>query len=1300
MKRKYSSIVGIFVALVLIASLVLPTSVTMPASAASAESRMQWWPVETPDLPQQVTGSLFSPLSTGTPGTETGSELVKLLVGVNGTSMYVMYVREPGSGSSTSKVRFYNSGNGGRTWVGAAYAGLSETLTGNNGDVIVWDMAIAPDNANIIIAAVSLVTTPTVQKVFISNDGGSNWEDTQWPPGGVATLPAGAYISTLDISMDYGGRDILVGIRNGGTGGNAPNNLWTMKMPGYSGWLDQNIVTGGALNSNPFAGDVIAAKFSPTYNGDSTIAVLYSRIAGVVGTYPGTWLVTGVHDIAKNYTAWNATPGIEIKNTTSNSGESPYSTEIISGMIQMPSDFSGQSASLRRIYVSTDAVNRGVTPVKPDRGVYRIDDTTVYTLMDNTNTFKLVTDGQSNRRAASIAYWGTYASGKLMVGERLGQACTASVPVWFTDSPTVCPIPCWYPAKKPPTGAAGQTDCKNYTQGYGNAYVVWSPTFAGQGVAYAVTGSSSYDGPYAAIEVQTHGHSWPAGIFNIMPLDESALSLTRNNGETWNQLSLIDTRMNKLTDVAPSMDCTTVYLASVNNGVRCQGFDSVWRSSTNEKVVAPPLPALPIGQVWERVRTSPTAKSCNVSQSNYAILRLAPDKLDGQIVGWAAGGTSELQYIGGFPVNTSTVVDGLKLTDGSTKAMAWSPDFGDYWADINPRIKVQDFAFESSTILYVLATDSAVQKMPYTGTAWASSTLSVDTGGQSGHTIEAMAPDKVLVGQGIGTGNTNVVTYSSDGGMNFPGKMAIPPSTPFSVGYHVIFDTDFTKNATVYLASDYGFSGIGSSAPSGGAYPTDTSTAGAADTAVPYGLVFRNKVPAGANSNWTSMMTGALWIGYAGPHSGYYGIVQSNSKNVTGQGTLYAAHTIQSVPFTDLTQQAALAARKLMFSGVERTLSPLDGIPKPGLEWTCMDASINMFQPRHPLFTLEPKSLKICGCLTQDTDATLYAIDNDMYSNNQNFSAKRYDRWGDAIARRTTGLLWEYTDCVAKKGPKLILDDGAIIGCDPASGRNQEVNFRWEQLCIATIYQLQIAKDKAFTLQVFDTGKPYGVTGQGLMPADVTAPAYVFFSAGNGSMPGLPTTLITQADTSVKFVTPELECGHGYFWRVRVLDEVTRDAVISPWSDARSFTIKAGFRVTTPYYGPQLLAPDNGCGCACNAPIAFSWSPFKETIEYQFVLSENADLSSPLVNAAVKTTAYQFTGTAKCNKTYFWRVMATKPAPSEWSAVFSFNTQPEPPKPPAPPPEPGTPMWVWVIIAIGAILVIVTLVLIFKTRRV
>ena len=94
MKKTFSSIVGIFVTLVLIASVVVPASLAnpTPASAASPSSQMQWWPVDTPDSLQQVTGSLYTPITRT--GTETGSELRKLLIGVNGTTMYVLFTRQ------------------------------------------------------------------------------------------------------------------------------------------------------------------------------------------------------------------------------------------------------------------------------------------------------------------------------------------------------------------------------------------------------------------------------------------------------------------------------------------------------------------------------------------------------------------------------------------------------------------------------------------------------------------------------------------------------------------------------------------------------------------------------------------------------------------------------------------------------------------------------------------------------------------------------------------------------------------------------------------------------------------------------------------------------------------------------------------------------------------------------------------------------------------------------------------------------------------------------------------------------
>ena len=105
--------------------------------------------------------------------------------------------------------------------------------------------------------------------------------------------------------------------------------------------------------------------------------------------------------------------------------------------------------------------------------------------------------GPLGRRIGDIAYYGTYASGKLIAGEVIGDCCTATVMTWFTDSPTTCPIPCWYPALKPPTGAAGHDLCWNDPalvpgdccapgdREYGNALVEW---LADGTLAYSATG--------------------------------------------------------------------------------------------------------------------------------------------------------------------------------------------------------------------------------------------------------------------------------------------------------------------------------------------------------------------------------------------------------------------------------------------------------------------------------------------------------------------------------------------------------------------------------------------------------------------------------------------------------------------------------------------------------------------------------------------------------------------------------------------------------------------------------------------
>ena len=90
---------------------------------------------------------------------------------------------------------------------------------------------------------------------------------------------------------------------------------------------------------------------------------------------------------------------------------------------------------------------------------------------------------------------------------------------------------------------------------------------------------------------------------------------------------------------------------------------------------------------------------------------------------------------------------------------------------------------------------------------------------------------------------------------------------------------------------------------------------------------------------------------------------------------------------------------------------------------------------------------------------------------------------------------------------------------------------------------------------------------------------------------------------------------------------VTKSATsqcLSPWSDARTFTVKAGFIVTTPYYGVQLLAPNNGClGCKVK-PASFSWSPWKEATKYEFDLAKDSEFKQLVVTATTTTTAYEY----------------------------------------------------------------------------
>jgi hypothetical protein len=247
---------------------------------------------------------------------------------------------------------------------------------------------------------------------------------------------------------------------------------------------------------------------------------------------------------------------------------------------------------------------------------------------------------------------------------------------------------------------------------------------------------------------------------------------------------------------------------------------------------------------------------------------------------------------------------------------------------------------------------------------------------------------------------------------------------------------------------------------------------------------------------------------------------------------------------------------------------------------------------------------------------------------------------------------------------------------------------------VASRYDIEIAKSADFSIKIIDWVTEAYCGPNFLSPEDVQTPC-VYFPAGGMSFGG------SSIAGGAVFLQGNLECGHTYFWRVKARQCATTQVIRSPWSEVRSFTVKAGLPVVSPYLGLQLLAPNNGClGCPVK-PVSFSWSPYKETTKYKFQLASDAGMTQLVKEAeVVNSSAYEYDGALEYSTNYFWRVMSFEPAPSDWSATFSFQTEAKPvPVTPTAAAE-KTPLWVWVVIAIGAILVIVTLVLIFKTRRV
>lgn len=1083
MRTEHLAVFGLLAIVLMMAS---TAPATRPEPVLADPGVLRWTRIDTPGaLPNK--GDVVSP-----------SEVNRIAIGSDGKTFYAVDIAN--ADAITGGSALHKSTDSGISWGDLISRHLYQAMTpAEQGNFRLWNVAIAPDDANLVAVVTNDSTSNWPRNIWVSTDGGVKWQNT--------SCPAAGKISAVDISMSYGNHDIAIGTRTGAGGG----TVWILEAPDSTNWVTQG-----------FTGDVMALRFSPSYASDATITVVYSDTTG-------TYINAGLRDLDANTTDWTAVyAGSPPEVTTGASGTSPKANQIIGADLELPSAFSGQSANLRRYYISTD--DAGVTG---NAGIYRVDDTVAYQLMSATTT----------KRISTIAYHGTYASGKLLAGEVLGDSCSATVMTWFTDAPTTCPIPCWYPALKPPTGAAGTDNCTG--SGFGNTQVAWSPDGS---LAYAATASSV---------ALVAGANWPNPYLTGEDLDESAFSLSRNNGETWNQLALIDTRISQLTDIAPAPDCSTLYLASVSDNLNCSGFDSLWRSQSS-----------PVGSVWERVLCQPTTdQDCAAGQTDTAILALAGDKADGQIVFWAAVGTRKIM---------------------------WSPDLGDYWMNMSPTFTVQDMAAEDSKTLYTLSANGYIQKFTYSGTGWVSR-ASIPTELHTGYSITTaytgLTPDNdkghIIVG-GAGTGIYDVL-YSTDGGTTF---------TP------IIIQLPTRGNTLVVASSGYKSDGNILAINSGGMYCWGIYS-GEDEWEAWWG-----------GSSWPSPVT-SLAI------SRNYGFYFSTPASLWASATPYVRWSAAT---------AGLEPNVSLGSGDQPT-----------------------------------RRFRICGGLASGEPITVWAIDQRPYNPPQ-------------------GGVWRYVDTLAWTGPTPTSPvSQATVKHDPVSGRASEINLIWKSKSLSRGYQIQIAKDEDFALRIADIGGAWG--GPFYTPADLDAPALVIPPAGGP---------VTDSNGNT-WTVPALEAGHSYYWRVKVQDVATGDAITSPWSWREIFTVKVGLPVRTPRYGPQAVSPNNGCSGCPVKPASFSWSPLQETTKYKFVLAKDPMITHIVVEAELTTSAYEYESMLDYDTNYYWRVRSLEPSPSDWSATFSFHTEPSP-TPPQPQALQGTPPWAWIIIAFGIILDTALFILILRRR--
>jgi len=579
----------ILIAVALAIGLFITAAPAQKASAANGDVKAEWDTVDTPTLE----GWVLAPEST----------IIDYALASAGDVAYAIIY---GYDEDWSNEDYYllKSDDGAATWDDLMDE-LEDAVDTDGGDYIEELLLVATDweDPDFVAVALSLWDNSTLGyylHVFISADGGETFEDAGEVEDG------GTYfdgpVSDLAVSYEVDGeRDIAIAgevccptaaiFRCTVTGDSAGD--WE-DATDYDGWdvgelgdIDSDLVT-----------DII---FSPGWETDRTILA-------VTATGSAVYLQSGVW--GKTSEGWNEDAGFAPAVLVIDNVEIPtwlvgFDARAIAG-VTLPLDYSGTDTDTRVCWVWVNYYDDTIPMSQGE--IFRVRDDAV----DSVDTQIMDMPWLTN-----VSYLGTIAEGKAIAGVLADSAagrlsppdlmkeCCEGVQVYRNAGITNMEICCleWDKACKPPTGLFAM-----------------AVSYVSEDKAYAVALGGVFDD-------------------GITGYDEGAWSVSFDDGDTWNQLSLVDTYIHYVSDVAVSPDCNKMFLVTVNTDAGC-GCDSVW-------VYAEEFPEAGYSEYsghWLRTWCGQFNGNWFEADGEGGFLRLAPEETTGDTVYLVDIGTDDIYY--------------------------------------------------------------------------------------------------------------------------------------------------------------------------------------------------------------------------------------------------------------------------------------------------------------------------------------------------------------------------------------------------------------------------------------------------------------------------------------------------------------------------------------------------------------------------------------------------------------------------------------------------------------------------------